>query len=81
MKRKKGKRVKIDAQNTLANFLSFEDCRLSEEDVKPLSKSRAENALNYIFRVSVEGKKQYVSLLAIYGIDIFHFSNDVNYLL
>ena len=76
MKRKKGKRVKIDAQNTLANFLSFEDCRLSEEDVKPLSKSRAENALNYIFRVSVEGKKQYVSLLAIYGIDIFHFSND-----
>lgn len=75
-KEKKAKRVKLNSQNTLSNFLSFENARLTEEDVKTLSKVRAENALSNIFKVSIGGKTQYISLIAIYGIDIFHFSND-----
>ena len=75
-KEKKAKRVRLNSQNTLSNFLSFENARLAEDDVKNLSKVRAENALSYIFKVSIGGKTQYMSLIAIYGIDIFHFSND-----
>ena len=75
-KQKRTKKVRITSQNALPNFISFDNCKLVEEDVKKLSKVRAERALENVFRITINGKPQYVTLLAIYGIDIFHFSND-----
>ena len=60
----------------LRNSIDFSDYRLSEEDVKGFSTDKADKILNHFFRVKINGKSVYMSLIAIYGIDIMHYSID-----
>lgn len=75
-RKKSGNRIKVKAQRCICNYLDFNDFRLTEKDLSAIGGSRTNLAASYVFQVSANGKPKYISVIAIYGIDIMHYSND-----
>ena len=75
-KRKIKKSLPFTPIRDLRNNIDFSDFKLKEEDVKDFGTDKADKILNHFFRVKINGKSVYMSLIAIYGIDIMHYSFD-----
>lgn len=74
-KQSKGKKpLPFTLSRDMRNSMDFSDYRLGEEDVKGYSTNKADKILNHFFRVKIGGKEKYMCLIAIYGIDILHYS-------
>ena len=72
----KNKRVKMNAKNCLCTYLDFSSFRLTEQDLATVGGGRTNLAANYVFRLKHNNIGKYMSVVAIYGIDIMHYSND-----
>ncbi len=75
-KPKNKKILPFRAFRDLRNSIDFSDFRLSEKDVEKFSTNKADRILNNFFRIKINGKEKYMCLIAIYGIDILHYSFD-----
>ena len=71
---KEKKPLPFTLSRDMRNSIDFADYRLGEEDVKGYSTNKADKILNHFFRVKIKGKEKYMCLIAIYGIDILHYS-------
>ena len=76
--KRKNKRVKMNAKNCLCTYLNFNSFRLTEQDLATVGGGRTNLAANYVFRLKHNNIGKYMSVVAIYGIDIMHYSNDEN---
>ena len=74
--KRKNKRVKMNAKNCLCTYLNFNSFRLTEQDLATVGGGRTNLAANYVFRLKHNNIGKYMSVVAIYGIDIMHYSND-----
>lgn len=74
--KKERKRLPFRAFRDLRNNIDFSEYKLSSEDVVGYSTNKADMVLNNFFRIKICGKVKYMSLIAIYGIDVMHYSYD-----
>lgn len=66
----------MNAKNCLCTYLNFNSFRLTEQDLATVGGGRTNLAANYVFRLKHNNIGKYMSVVAIYGIDIMHYSND-----
>ncbi|MFR8295137.1 MAG: hypothetical protein ACLVAU_13325 [Ruminococcus sp.] len=77
--KRKNKRVKMNAKNCLCTYLNFNSFRLTEQDLATVGGGRTNLAANYVFRLKHNNIGKYMSVVAIYGIDIMHYSMTIKY--